>query len=221
VSVTEIDPVGDTVMVVDDHPVVRRGMASMLGAEAWVARVIEAGTAGEARRLATFNRPQVGVVDLNLPDGDGVALIRELVRIAPACAVVVVTMTNDAGTVRAALEAGAKGYVLKDAAPDMLVSAVRTVAGGGRAFGPHVESDEPAGRGTRRPPAPFDGLTPRELQLVTLLSAGRSNREIARAMALSEKTVRNQVSIITAKLGVGDRVQAALLAHRAGLNGRQ
>lgn len=208
-------PDAHSVLVVDDHPVVRRGMAAMLATEQWIGQVIEAGTADEARQLATINQPTIAVVDLTLPDGDGVSLIRDVTRAVPGCAVIVVTMTNDPGTVRAALDAGARGYLLKDAAPDVLVAALRTVAAGGQVLGPRVTSDPTTGR----PPPPFDTLTPRELRLVTLLAEGYGNHQIAQAMSLSEKTVRNQVSIITAKLGVADRVQAALLVHRAGLAG--
>jgi DNA-binding NarL/FixJ family response regulator len=208
---------GRTVLVVDDHPVVRHGMAAMLAAESWVDRVVEAGTVAEARRAATTDQPDVAVVDLTLPDGDGVRLIRDLPAIAPRCATLVVTMTNDTGTVRAALDAGARGYVLKDAAPDVLVAAVRTVAAGGRVLGPRVDDGSGADRRGARPPAPFDTLTPRELRLAVLVGEGRTNREIGAALSISEKTVRNQVAIVTAKLGVADRVQAALLARRVGL----
>jgi two-component system, NarL family, nitrate/nitrite response regulator NarL len=96
---------GPAVLVVDDHPVVRQGMAAMLAAEGWSGPVLEAGTVAEARRLATLERPGVAVVDLTLPDGDGIGLIRDLSAVVPCCAVVVVTMTNDAGAVRAALAA--------------------------------------------------------------------------------------------------------------------
>jgi DNA-binding NarL/FixJ family response regulator len=201
------------VLVVDDHPVVRRGMVALLAAEVWVRRTIEAGTLADARRLVTTEKPDIVVVDLTLPDGDGTELIREMKTIAPACAAIVVTMSNDAGAVDAALRAGAHGYVLKDAAPELLVGALRTVADGGRILGPRVNG----GMFERRPAGPIDHLTARERQVLTLLAQGNSNSEIARTLSLSEKTVRNQVSIIIVKLGVSDRVQAALLAHRSDL----
>jgi DNA-binding NarL/FixJ family response regulator len=203
-------------LVVDDHPVVRQGMAAMFAAEGWSGRVLEAGTIAEARRLATLERPDVAIVDLTLPDGDGVTLVRELSARTPRCAVVVVTMTRDVGVVHAALDAGARGYVLKDAAPETLVAAVRTVVAGGRVLGPGVDDADLRG-GARRSRTPLDALTPRERRLLRLLAQGRSNREIAGELAISEKTVRNQISLITAKLGVADRVQAVLLAHRSGL----
>lgn len=207
---------GVAVLVVDDHPVVRRGIVCLLATEHWAGQIVEAGTAQQARRLATAAPPALAVVDLKLPDGDGVALVRDLVRIVPTCAILVVTMTNDPGTVRTALDAGARGYLLKDSAPETVVGATRAVLDGSLVIGPHVHGDD-VRPGIARPPAPFDRLTPRELQLVKLLAAGRNNREIARTMSVSEKTIRNQMSIITAKLGVADRVQTALLAHREGL----
>jgi two-component system, NarL family, nitrate/nitrite response regulator NarL len=203
-------------LIVDDHPVVRHGMAALLAQEQWIERVIEAGTAQEARRLATLERPGLAVLDLTLPDGDGILLIRDILSAVPDCSIVIVTMTNDPGLVRTATDAGARGYVLKDASPLMLVAAVRTVAEGGRILGPGLD---PPVTPNQPLPAPFDALTPRELQLVKLLGQGHSYRQIARSLSLSEKTVRNQISIITAKLGVADRVQAALLAQRAGLTG--
>jgi DNA-binding NarL/FixJ family response regulator len=201
-----------TVLVLDDHPMVRHGMAVLLAAEPWVSQVVQAGSLAEARRLATMDRPDVAVVDLGLPDGDGVGFLRELTALAPGCAALVLTMTEDPGTVRAALDAGARGYVLKDADPDLVLAAVRTVAAGGRVLGPRV--DDRAG-----PPAPFDTLTPRELRLVVLLAGGRTARQIGSALAISEKTVRNQTAAVLAKVGVADRVQLALLAQRAGLAG--
>lgn len=208
---------GDVVLVVDDHPVVRRGLAALLLGERGVARVIEAGGAADARRLATLDAPTLAIVDLGLPDGDGVDLVRGLRTIAPACAIVVMTMTNDPGTVRAAVTAGARGYVLKDTDPETLLAAVRTVRAGGRTLGPGVDDGAAAGPASPSGRTPLDGLSPRDRQLLALLAAGRSTREIARSMSLSEKTVRNQISLITGKLGVADRVQAALLAQRAGL----
>ena len=138
-------PVAHTVLVVDDHPVVRRGLAMMLAGEQWIEHVVEAGTAQEARRLVTLDRPDIAVVDLTLPDGDGVSLIREMSIAAPDCVVLVVTMTNDPGTVRAALDAGARRLdVLKDASPELLIAALRTAAAGGRVLGPEVTVAKPA-----------------------------------------------------------------------------
>lgn len=208
-------PADRSVLVVDDHPIVRQGMVSLLAAEPWVGAVREAAGVAEARRSLTTAPPDLAVVDLTLPDGDGIELIRELPRTAPGCHALVLTMTNEAPAVRAVLSAGARGYVLKDSAPELIVAALRTVAAGGRVLGPRVDDGAAA-----RPPAaapPFDRLNPRELRLVRLIAAGHGNRQIADRLTLSEKTVRNQIALITAKLGVPDRLQLALLAHRAGL----
>ncbi|WP_239163311.1 response regulator transcription factor [Paractinoplanes rishiriensis] len=199
------------VLVVDDHPVVRKGLTAMLTAESWVSAVVEADTLAAARRAATTDRPDVAVVDLSLPDGDGITLVRELGTIAPRCAALIVTVTADAGTVRAALAAGARGYLLKDADPDLVVAAVRTVAAGGTVLGPQV------GESTTVPP-PFDMLTPRELRLALLVADGRTGRQIGAELGVSEKTVRNQTAAILAKVGAADRVRLALLAQRAGLS---
>jgi DNA-binding NarL/FixJ family response regulator len=199
-----------TVLVVDDHPVVRRGLTALLQAETWVHRVVEAGTLADARRAATVESPDVAVVDLTLPDGDGIALLRHLSATAPRCRALVMTMTADPGTVRAALDAGARGYLLKDSDPEVVVASLRTVAAGGQVLGPRVE--ERSG-----PPPPFDRLTPRELRLVQLLAGGRSSRQVGETLGLSEKTVRNQTAAVLAKVGVADRVRLALLAQRAGL----
>ena len=200
-----------TVLVVDDHPIVRRGLTALLAAETWAGRVIEAGTLAEARRAATTDPPGVAVVDLTLPDGDGISLLRHLGLVAPGCRALVMTMTADPGTVRAALDAGARGYLLKDADPDVVLVAVRTVAAGGQMLGPRVEQRR-AG-----PPPPFDTLTPREVRLVQLLAEGRTGRQIGESLGLSEKTVRNQTAQVLAKVGVTDRVRLALLAKEAGL----
>jgi len=207
-------PADRTVLVIDDHPIVRRGMVALLTAEPWVAEVRQAGSLAEARQAMTIDPPDVAVVDLTLPDGDGVELLRELPRLAPGCVALVMTMSNDAATVRSVLATGARGYVLKDSDPELIAAAVRTVAAGGRVLGPDVADGPAAGA----PPAPFDRLNPRELRLVRFVAAGRTNRQIAEALSISEKTVRNQIAMVTAKLGVPDRMQAALLAHRVGLS---
>ena len=205
-----------TVLVVDDHPVVRRGLAAMLGLEDWVSRVVEAGSVREGAGAA--ERVDVAVVDLGLPDDDGVELVRRL-RHNPGCPVLVLTMTRDEGVVRACLAAGAGGYVLKDSPPDAVIRAVRTVLDGGLVLGPEVAG---AALPTARParlPAPLDRLSPADVRLLTLLAEGRTNPRIATELGVAEKTVRNRVSSLLGVLGVEDRVQAALLAREKGLTG--
>lgn len=208
---------GRLVLLVDDHPVVRRGLVALLSAQPWVRATVEAPTISEATMAATSSPPDVAVVDLRLPDGNGLDLVRRLLRIAPACRLLVLTMESDPGHVRAALEAGAHGFLVKETDPDLVVDALKTVAGGGMVIGPHLDRVDLLGTATPDVEPPFDRLTARELLLVRELVAGRSNAEIARRLELAEKTVRNQVSLVTAKVGVADRVQLALLARDRGL----
>lgn len=204
-----------TVLLVDDHPLVRRGLGALLGLEPWVGRVVEAGTVADGARTAVLEGVDVAVVDLGLPDGDGVDLVRQLRR-APGCPVLVLTMTRDsAGVVQGCLDAGATGYVLKDTAPAVVVRAVRSVLDGAVVLGPDV-THRPAPARTRWP-APLDRLSPTEIRMLTLVAQGRTNPEIGHELGVAEKTVRNRVSMMLATLGVADRLQAALLARELGL----
>lgn len=205
---------GSVILVVDDHPVVRAGFAGILATQPWTGRVLQAGTAAEAGRLATLEKPDLAVVDLGLPDTEGTDLIRRLHTAVPACVIVVATMTNDPGTVRTALTDGARGYLLKDTDPDAVVACLTAAAAGAQVLGPGVADTTTA---PAPPPGPA-GLSPRELRLLALIGAGHGNREIAAEMAVAEKTARNLVALLIAKLGVTDRVQAALLAHRYGVS---
>lgn len=119
-----------TVLMVDDHPIVRRGLATLLGMEPWVARVVEAASVRETQERAVTERPDAAVVDLGLPDGDGLELIGRIRRAVPGCAVVVLTMTREETVVRACMAAGARGYLLKDTAPSVIVNSVRAVLDG-------------------------------------------------------------------------------------------
>ncbi|WP_434740138.1 response regulator [Micromonospora sp. SH-82] len=207
------------VLIVDDHPVVRRGLRMMLEGEPWVTAVLEAATCAEAIRLALTEPVGVVAMDVALPDGDGVEATRRIVQGRPETAVLMLTMADDDEVVSRSLHAGARGYLLKDTDPDVIVDALRTVAGGGLVLGPRVGPRVLADL-QRRPtplPAPFDRLTARERDILRHLAAGEANARIARRFGLSEKTVRNQLSAVFAKLGVSDRVQAALLARDVGL----
>lgn len=207
------------VLVVDDHAVVRRGLRAMLAGEPWVADVAEAATVAEAVREAVSQRAQVVAMDIVLPDGDGIEATERILRAVPHARVLMLTMADDEDVVARALRAGARGYLLKDTDPDTLVDALRTVAVGGVVLGPRVGPQLLASvrRGEPRLPAPLDRLTGREREILARLVAGDSNARIARHLGLSEKTVRNQLTTIFQKLGVADRVQAALLARDAGL----
>ncbi len=207
------------VLIVDDHPVVRRGLRIMLEGESWVSAVLEAATCAEAVSLALTEPVGVVAMDVALPDGDGVEATRRIVQGRPGTAVLMLTMADDEEVVSRSLHAGARGYLLKDTDPDVIVDALRTVAGGGLVLGPRVGPRVLANlqRGPVELPAPFNQLTARERDILRYLAVGETNARIARRFGLSEKTVRNQLSAVFAKLGVSDRVQAALLARDVGL----
>ena len=207
------------VLIVDDHPVVRRGLRVMLEGEPWVRDVTEAASVEEAVREAVTCQADVIAMDVVLPDGDGVDATRRILEACPNAAVLMLTMADDDEIVARALSAGARGFLLKDTDPDMVLDALRTVASGGVVLGPKVGPTVLTA--LRRAPAvlppPFDRLTTRELEIVNRLAVGDSNAQIARQLNVSEKTIRNQMSAVFNKLNVSDRVQAALLARDAGL----
>jgi len=207
------------VLIVDDHPIVRRGLRALLDGQSWVADIAEAQTAGEAVRIALSWQADVVVMDIRLPDGNGIDATRRILRALPHARVLMLTMTDDESTVMSALRAGAQGYVHKDSPPDMLVDALRTVAGGGVVLGPTIgrQVSMMLGRALVELPPPLNALTTRERDILVRIASGEDNARIARGIGVSEKTIRNQVSLIYTKLGVSDRVQAALMARDAGL----
>ena len=212
------EKVASVVLVVDDHPVVRHGLRALLTGEAWVKRSIEAADVAAALALAEEHDPDVAVVDVGLPDGDGVQLTRLLRTAHPGCRVLVLTMTADADLARQVLAAGGSGFLVKETDPAVVMSALRTVAEGGVVLGPHLPDPavllaDPA---TGAPP-PFHRLTPREVEMVRLVAKGYSNSAIAQRMSLADKTIRNQISGILAKTGAADRVQLVLVARDRGL----
>lgn len=212
---------GGRILIVDDHPVVRRGLRTMLEGESWVGEVFEAATVAEAVALAVSERVEVIAMDVTLPDGDGVDATGRILHSCPEAKVLMLTMANDEEIVVRALRAGARGYLLKDTDPDAVIDALRTVAQGGVVLGPGIGPSVLASlnRAPAELPAPFNQLTARERDILGRLALGDTNARIARHFGLSEKTIRNQLSGIFAKLGVADRVQAALLARDIGLGG--
>jgi DNA-binding NarL/FixJ family response regulator len=205
------------VLLVDDHAVVRRGLRAFLQLQPDVEVVGEADGGEAAAEAARAGRPDVVLMDLVMPAGDGVEAIRALAAAAPGARVLVLTSFGDEERVFAAMRAGAAGYLLKDVDPDRLAAAIRDVHEGRPALHPEV-----AARLMRRaadPDAatPGDRLTAREREVLQLLVEGLANKQVARRLRITEKTVKTHVSSILQKLGVPDRTAAAVLAIRRGL----
>jgi DNA-binding NarL/FixJ family response regulator len=204
------------VLIVDDHPVFRDGLAGLLATLPDVEIAGTAATAEEALTALQENPPDVVLMDINLPGASGVEATRRAAQIAPATAVLVVSMVDDDDSVFAALAAGARGYVLKGASAAEITAALRTVAAGGAVLGAGIATQLLA-RTPARLPGPAsrsqDDLTAREREVLDLLADGTSNRSIARTLGISLKTVQNHVSRILDKLQAADRTQAALRAR--------
>ena len=199
------------VVLVDDHAVVRQGLRSFLEMQPDIAVVGEAATAAEAVELASRLTPDVVLMDLVMPSGDGVETIRTLREVAPGVRVLVLSSYLDDPRVFGAVQAGAAGYLLKDVQPDALAEAIRQVHKGLPALDPKIAAR--LMRATANPP-PATNFTQRERDVLKLLAEGLQNREIANRLFISEKTVKTHVSNLLQKLGVADRTQAALLAVR-------
>jgi DNA-binding NarL/FixJ family response regulator len=208
------------ILTADDHPTFRAGLRAVLAAAPDLELVGEAGTGAEAVAAAAALGPDVVVMDVQMPDLDGIAATRRLLASAPSARVLVVTMFEDDATVFRAMQAGARGYVLKGATFDELVRAIRAVGHGDALFGPGV-AERLLDWFARTPPPvgpdAFPELSVREREVLQQLALGKRNAEIAAELFLSPKTVRNLVSSILAKLQVADRAQAALRAREAGL----
>jgi DNA-binding NarL/FixJ family response regulator len=206
------------VLIADDHPLVRQGLKAALAPVPEVEIVAEAATGQAAIREAVLHQPEVVVMDLQMPDLNGIEATRELRRALPSAVVLVLTMFDDDDWVFAAMRAGARGYVLKGAEQHEITRAIMAVAAGEAIFGPAVATRVLAYFATPPvTPSPFPELTAREREVLDLLAAGRNNRQIAERLGLSAKTVANHISAIFAKLQVADRTQAILRARDAGL----
>lgn len=206
------------IVLVDDHGVIRDGLRAALSTRPDLLVVGEAATGNEAVSVVAETKPDVVVLDLNLPDVDGVTVARRITESGSLTRILVLTMNGEDGSVVRALRAGARGYVLKEAGRDEIELAIRTVAAGGTLLGATVGErfiDTISGSGSK-PMTPFPQLTDREREMLELLAQGRSNPDIARNLFLNEKSVRNRVSTILAKLGVSDRAAAIIAARDAG-----
>ncbi|MFD5103568.1 response regulator [Streptomyces albidochromogenes] len=210
---------GIRVLLVDDHQVVRRGLRTFLEVQDDIEVVGEAADGAEGVARAEELRPDVVLMDIKMPGTDGIDALRKLRELANPARVLIVTSFTEQRTVVPALRAGASGYVYKDVDPDALAGAIRSVHAGHVLLQPEVAgallAQEDGNNGTGR----GSTLTEREREVLTLIADGRSNREIARALVLSEKTVKTHVSNILMKLDLSDRTQAALWAVRHGIAG--
>jgi DNA-binding NarL/FixJ family response regulator len=203
------------VFLLDDHEVVRRGIRDLLEAEGDITIVGEASTAGEALARVPATKPDVAVLDVRLPDGDGVSVCRDLRSDFPDLACLMLTSFSDDDALYSAILAGASGYVLKQIRGSDLVGAVRTVAAGGSLLDPRAAAQVMERLRTQASREdPLAGLTDQERRILDLIGEGLTNRQIGERMFLAEKTVKNYVSTLLAKLGLERRTQAAVLASK-------
>jgi DNA-binding NarL/FixJ family response regulator len=209
------------VLIADDHPLYRDGMRGLLDSVADIEVVGEATTGDEVVQLSEKLQPDVILMDIKMPGINGIEATREILHVSPHIGVLVVTMFEDNDSVFAAMRAGALGYLLKDARGEEVLRAIRAVNDGEAIFGPGVAQRLIAFFSAEKPPtaAPqtFPELTPREEEILILITQGHGNREIAELLYISLKTVRNHVSNIFTKLQVADRAQAVIRAREAGL----
>jgi DNA-binding NarL/FixJ family response regulator len=207
------------ILIVDDHTLFRTGIRKMLETETDMHVVGEAATGREALDQARELMPDVILMDIKMPDLDGVAAARTLHREMPHMGIIFVTMFEDDEFIFQGLQAGGRGYILKDADPETMLRAIRAVAHGESLLGTTVaqkvmrQFSALPGKQTSL----FDDLTPRELEVLKLIAEGLSNKEIAEELTISEKTVKNHINNIFSKLHVNDRSQAMLYAIRKGL----
>ncbi len=198
------------VLVVDDHPVVRAGICSMVSYQSDLELAGEASTAAQAMELFAANEPDITLVDLSLPDLSGIELIAILREKTPEARFIVLTANAGGSEIGKAMHAGARAYLFKNAPPEELLGAIRTVAGGGRYMSPSAGllADEAAGR---------PDLTVRELEVLQWLARGHSNLQIARELQVGPETIKFHVANILSKMEVASRSKAVALSHELGL----
>lgn len=208
------------VLIADDHPIFRDGMRGLLDSVEATEVVGEASSGEEAIELAEKLQPDIILMDIKMPGMNGIEATREILHTSPHIGVLVVTMFQDDDSVFAAMRAGARGYLLKNASGEEVLDAIRAVTGGGAIFSPGVARRLIEFFSAPRPSAPpraFPEITGREEEILALIARGHSNQGIAESLYLSLKTVQNHVSNIFTKLQVADRAQAVIRAREAGL----
>lgn len=198
------------VCIVDDHPTFRAGLRALLEASG-IEVAGEASNGADALDCAREQAPDVVLMDLSMPEVDGVAATRQIKRELPDLPVVVLTSFSDRARIFDALDAGAIGYLLKDADPDELIRGIEAAAAGHSPLDPRAARELLA---TRQAPGGGDALSPREAEVLRMVADGHANKSIALRLGISEKTVKNHLSAVFQKLGVTDRTQAALWARR-------
>lgn len=207
------------ILIVDDHTLFRDGLRALLGSVPDTEVVGEAATGQEAIAQAAALSPHVVLMDIQMPDMNGIEATWRIRQANPAVGVIVLTMFEDDDSVFAAMRAGARGYVLKGADQREMLRAIRAVASGEVLFGPAIADRLLAFFGAKPSalPVPFPDLTNREREILDLIAAGHGNADIASRLFLSPKTIRNHVSSIFSKLQVADRAQAIVRAREAGM----
>ena len=209
------------VLVVDDHPLFREGLRSLLDPVDDIDVVGEAASGEEAVAISAELGPDVVLMDIGMPGVNGIEATSAVLQRCPSTRVLMITMFEEPESIFAALRAGAHGYLLKDARPHEILRAIRAVADGEAIFGPgaaeRVRSFFASRPTTPRAPTPFEELTAREVEVLGLMARGVTNQQIADRFGVSLKTVQNHVANVLAKLHVVDRAQAALRAREAGL----
>ncbi len=211
-------------LVADDHALFREGLRALFSATPGIEIVGEAATGEETVALAKELLPDIILMDINMPDRDGIQATRQVLQSNPAIGVIMVTMLEEDAALFSAMRAGARGYVLKGAHHEELLQSVRAVASGQVLFGPSIAGrimgffqDFDAEIKPSLPEETFPELTPRELEVLELIAQGSSNSQIAEDLVITDKTVRNHITSIFGKLQVADRAQAIVKAREAGL----
>jgi DNA-binding NarL/FixJ family response regulator len=204
------------VAIADDHRVVRVGLEQLLGTFDDVELVGSADGGLAALALCTESSPDVILLDLSMPDLDGIGVTQQLREVSPETKVVLFTSFSDREGILGALDAGAVGYLLKDAEPQEIHSAIQAAARGEAPLAPKAAAALLSARGERSNPGDVE-LTPRERDVLELVIAGHANKQIARRLGISEKTVKGHLTNVFQRIGVSDRTQAALWAERTGL----